>query len=173
VKEYNSKAINVSLIPSTTKQANGIDFSLKFQPHDPERMLSKPIKMEIKPKLKSYLNTLRSDLEATTKQELDLCDKCDKLQDEYNEKCALNKDTQSKLAALDALYNTKREKYETDIRQTEIELQNIVNETNVLKMNISEALKQSNTQLEHAQKQYAKKDFKMRKKKRENQLIQK
>jgi SMC interacting uncharacterized protein involved in chromosome segregation len=95
VKEYNSKATNLSLIPSTTKQANGIDFSLKFQ-HDTERMLSNSIKTEIKPKLKAYLNTLRTNVETAMKQELDLSDKCDKLQDEYSEKCSVNKDIQNK-----------------------------------------------------------------------------
>lgn len=153
VKEYNSKAISLSLIPNTTKQANGVDFSLKFQPHDPERMLSKPVKSEIKPKLKAYLNTLRTNLEATMKQELDLSDKRDKLQDEYSEKCTLNKDIQNKLASLDVLYNTKKEKSEEEMRQAESEIQTIVNETNNMKASIQEAIKQSNAQLEHTQKQ--------------------
>jgi SMC interacting uncharacterized protein involved in chromosome segregation len=60
----------------------------------------------------------------------------------------------NRLAQLDTLYNTKREKNEEEMRQTEAEIQSIINETNNLKASIQEALKQSNIQFEHTQKQY-------------------
>jgi SMC interacting uncharacterized protein involved in chromosome segregation len=59
-----------------------------------------------------------------------------------------------RLAQLDTLYNTKREKHEEEMRQTEAEIQSIVNETNNLKASIQDAIKQSNAQLDHTQKQY-------------------
>lgn len=153
VKEYNSRATDIGLIPSTSKRAHGISYEIKFEPHDGEHMLSKDVKRDIKPHFESLLTTLRGKLETRQFQEMDLQDKLTTLQETYQDKCNSNKRLQTELKNTELLYSGQRESLESQSRLKESQISSLKDETRTVKQQAQHELVQSSALLDTTQKQ--------------------
>ena len=153
VKEYNSRATDIGLIPSTSKRAHGISYEIKFEPHDGEHMLSKDVKRDIKPHFESLLTTLRNKLETRQFQEMDLQDKLTTLQETYQDKCNSNKRLQTELKNTELLHSGQRESLESQSRLKESQITSLKDETRTVKLQAQHEFVQSSALLETTQKQ--------------------
>jgi len=153
IQQFNITARKLKIIPLNSKFAKGVNYQLTFSSHSPDLIVDQ-IKGVIKPSLDQLIEELSKSVTTDKEELLTLREKIDKFEESTSDKKDEIINIENKTKKLETSYKKEKERMKDQLKQKQMEIENIHQDINRIKDASADSLAQSNKSVETLRQEF-------------------